>query len=236
MSGTRAARQATGLFKTSIYTGTAFGAGFGAAYLTAEHKELDRSLTQGHPYVQKLEAEGFKVESSLMSVPKHHLPNMITTGAFHAGGLGLAPATLLVHPDGRHQTIFYLGKELRHEHPATWTHKVWRYLFGASEASHFGIGTTLLDEGLAQCAFPYLPTKYGVTATLDVHMRRSLPSDDYLVLVAVPGDHSGRKSSASGSLHALHGTKLGPELMSGRVLMVEPWYFKYLTWALPSRT
>lgn len=235
MATRRAAKQSGSLLKSTIYMSGAFGMGLGSALATAESKELDESLTGTHPYVEKLKAQGFHVESTLLSLPKHHLPNMITTGAFHAGGLGLAPSTLLVHPDGRHQTIFHLGKELQHEHFENWRERVWNYLFGRENTTHYGVGTTLLDEGLAQCAFPYLPTKYGVTATLDVQMKRPLPSDEFLVLVATPGDHQGRKSYASGTLHALKDTNLGPALMSGRVLMVEPWYFKYITWALPSR-
>lgn len=99
---------------------------------------------------------------------------------------------------------------------------------------HTGLMTTLMDEGLSRCAFPSLPSKYGVTASLQLDFERPLPPNSFIVLRAQATKNEGRKSWAEGTLELLTDqsstTTASLPLVEGRVLMVEPKWAKYVVW------
>lgn len=125
-------------------------------------------------------------------------------GRLHSEG----PITLQDPQTGKIAMIFHVGNCL-----------VTKDNFPAACAAIF-------DEGLAQTAFPKLPNKIGLTGTLKLSPVKGLPPrDGFVVLQAQPTFAKGRRSEARGQLIALSS---GKALANGEVVMIEPWWGKYL--------
>ncbi|ODQ65116.1 hypothetical protein NADFUDRAFT_83192 [Nadsonia fulvescens var. elongata DSM 6958] len=90
---------------------------------------------------------------------------------------------------------------------------------------HQGVLTTLMDEGLCRCGFPALPNKYGVTAKLELDFIKRVHDDSYLVLNATAIETKGRKVVVQGDIRDLQS---GDLIVQGQVVLVEPWWAKYL--------
>lgn len=112
--------------------------------------------------------------------------------------------------------IFYVGNNLS-GHPGV---------------VHGGFLATMLDEGLARCAFPALPNKVGVTASLSINYRKPTMAGQYLILVANTTKVEGRKAWANGVIEPLEdyetkepGTPIQP-LVEAEALFIEPKHAK----------
>ena len=68
---------------------------------------------------------------------------------------------------------------------------------------HGGMLATLLDETLARCCFPALPSKIGVTANLQVDYRRPARAPGYFVIRAKTTKVDGRKAWVKGWIEEL---------------------------------
>ena len=98
---------------------------------------------------------------------------------------------------------------------------------------HGGLLATMLDEGLARCAFNSLPNKIGVTASLTVNYRKPVPAGSYLVLKAETTKVEGRKVWVKGRIEMLgQNEKPGQMLVEAEGLFIEPKYAKVSLTAL----
>ncbi|GME73809.1 unnamed protein product [Ambrosiozyma monospora] len=109
---------------------------------------------------------------------------------------------------------------------------------------HNGIITTLLDENLCFCGFPNLPSKRGVTARLTVNYLQKAPPNSNVVLVAQVKSAKGRKVVVEGYVETLGdhddghdgqgkgkgNSKGGVRIADAVCILVEPTWFKYLSW------
>lgn len=97
---------------------------------------------------------------------------------------------------------------------------------------HGGFLATMLDEGLARCAFPAMPNKVGVTASLNINYRKPTMAGQYLVLHAVTTKVEGRKAWSKGIIEPLEEfEKRQPDepakpLVEAEALFIEPKYAK----------
>lgn len=91
---------------------------------------------------------------------------------------------------------------------------------------------TIFDEGLAMDAFRVLPNHVGVTGTIELSELRpskARAEDRILVLRASAPEGKGRKAVVSGELFWLDSNK---PIASGKVVMIEPWWGKYMAFML----
>lgn len=68
---------------------------------------------------------------------------------------------------------------------------------------HGGLLATLLDEGLARCCFPALPSKVGVTASLNIEYKKLCQAGQVVVLRAQTTKVEGRKAWVEGRIETL---------------------------------
>ena len=96
-------------------------------------------------------------------------------------------------------------------------------LCGHAGIVHGGLLATLLDEGLARAAFPALPNKIAVTASLKVDYRKPCPAKRYVVLKAQTTKVEGRKAWVKGWIELLgEGTEENEKLVEAEALFIEP--------------
>lgn len=95
---------------------------------------------------------------------------------------------------------------------------------------HGGFLATMLDEGLARCAFPAMPNKVGVTANLTVNYRNPTLAGQYLVLKATTTKVEGRKAWAEGWIEQLESIDGEPpmKLVEATALFIEPRHAKVM--------
>ncbi|ANB15593.1 hypothetical protein AWJ20_3224 [Sugiyamaella lignohabitans] len=177
--------------------------------------------------VQQLRNDPRYVESHYFdAIPAYHQDVMVTSGKL--SGRGLITVEPLVFTskasssaeDGQEMYVFYhVGDRIMHHQ---------------RDSVHTGLLATLMDEGLSRCAFSRLPSKYGVTASLELDYKAPLPANSYIVLRAKNTDAKQRKSWAQGSLEVLDSSctleKHGEVIVEGSVLMIEPKWAKYIVW------
>lgn len=103
---------------------------------------------------------------------------------------------------------------------------------------HGGFLATMLDEGLATCAFASLPNHVGVTAQLDITYKRPTAASQYLVLKATTTQAEGRKVWTNGFIQNLDEftrSKTGAvatNLVEAKALFIEPRHAKVSKLAL----
>ncbi|KAH8800298.1 thioesterase family protein [Xylogone sp. PMI_703] len=68
---------------------------------------------------------------------------------------------------------------------------------------HGGFSSAVFDEALARCAFPVLPSKVGVTASLQVDYKKPVMANQILVLKAKVTEVNGRKAWVEGHIESL---------------------------------
>ena len=171
-------------------------------------REVDDHI-QNHPLSVKLRQDPRYVESRPhLKIPKEVIGHNLT------GGTLAGPDKIVVPPyyfndHTNHQVvkIFYLGSDVS-GHPGI---------------VHGGMLATLLDEGLARCAFPALPNKVGVTAMLNLEYLKPTMTGSFLVLRARVTKLEGRKAFVEGHIETLVGEDEEPEkLVSAKALFIEP--------------
>ncbi|SCW00104.1 LAFE_0B09538g1_1 [Lachancea fermentati] len=156
-------------------------------------------------------------------IPHAHRDYHVAQGLLYGPGhLEIDP--LVFHDENTKELIvfYHLGPNLGNE----------------NNRVHKGVLALLLDEALCYCGFPSLPNKRGVTARLSIDYARDVPVDSTVVLRAHVHEASGRKCVIKGTLETLPAKRwwnpLGREtstvLASATCILVEPKWFKYVTW------
>ena len=96
-------------------------------------------------------------------------------------------------------------------------------LCGYPGVIHGGFAATMLDEGMARCCFPALPSKVGMTASLKIDYKAPLPAESYVVLRAETTKVEGRKAWVKGRLEELRDDgEEGKVFVEAEALFVEP--------------
>ena len=144
---------------------------------------------QSHPYTNILKADPLLEESRphLKFPPATRAVNLTAGTLLGPGKLVLPPLVFSSRDGSRLASIQYLGPKLS-GHPGI---------------IHGGLLATMLDEGLAQCCFPALPNKIGVTASLKIEYRKPCPADRFVVLKATTMKVEGRKAWVKGRIESL---------------------------------
>ena len=142
--------------------------------------------------------------------PESHKRHSLTAGTLLGPGRFEVPPVVFCD-DKRLVSISYVGTDM----------------CGHVGIVHGGLLATMLDEGLARCAFNSLPNKIGVTASLTVNYRKPAPAGSYLVLKAETTKAEGRKVWVKGSIGSLGEDENADQvLVEAEGLFVEPKYAK----------
>ena len=148
-----------------------------------------------------------------LKLPKEVLAHNLTGGTLSGPGMIVVPPYIWNEKDGKSMTcIFYVGNDVS-GHPGI---------------VHGGFLATMLDEGLARCAFPAMPNKVGVTANLTINYKRPTMAGQFLVLKAKTTKTEGRKAWAEGYIASLEVPEGEEEesLVEASALFIEPKYAK----------
>lgn len=156
--------------------------------------------------------ERFKLVPVEKLIPEAHRYNQVSQGL-----MGLGHPVMLVDRDAGELVLFGKADNTN--------------LVGLDGKIHNGIILTLLDESLCFCGFDRLPSGRGVTANLKVDFHGKLPPGSSFVLTAKVGQARGRKVVIDGKLEVLSGRgAVGAPVADATCLLVEPKWFKWLTW------
>lgn len=151
-------------------------------------KEVDEHIRH-HRLAVSLRANPDFIESRPhLKIPEEIRHHNLTAGTLSGPEMIAVPPLFFNQKDGQSMIcIFYVG----------------HHLSGHPGIVHGGFLATMLDEGLARCAFPAMPNKVGVTANLNINYRKPTMAGQYLVLVAKTTKVEGRKAWAEGWIEPL---------------------------------
>ena len=192
-------------------------------------REINEHITQ-HPLCIELRSDPtWKESRPHLRIPDAVKSHNLTAGTLAGPGMLTVPPLYFNKHDGSEMIqIFYVGDSVS-GHPGI---------------VHGGFLATMLDEGLARCAFPAMKNKVGVTANLNINYRRPTLAGQFLVLRARTTGVEGRKAWAEGWIESLEDGELeakggvnGEEGQEGRkvrlveasALFVEPKHAKVRT-------
>lgn len=169
-----------------------------------------------HPLAKKLRDDPEVEETRYYDkIPVLHRENMLTTGLLAGkGALTVEPLVFRNKRTGEAHIFYHLGNRMD----------------GHDGIVHGGLLATLMDEGLTRTGFPFLPSKYGVTASLNLNYRAPVRSDSYIVLVTGVDEVKGRKVVVKGRLESLPESGSPITLVEAEIILVEPKWAKYVTW------
>lgn len=182
-------------------------------------KQIDEHI-KNHKVAQAFRANPEYVEARHHAkIPEEVKSHHLTAGSLAGPDMLAVPPLFFGQKDGKSMIcIFYVGQSL----------------CGHPGIVHGGFLATMLDEGLAFCAFPALPNKVGVTAQLNISYKKPTMAGQYLALIAQTTKVEGRKAWASGGIVPLDDIKLNedgsfsnediPMLVSAEALFIEPKY------------
>lgn len=123
-----------------------------------------------------------------MKIPAAIRDSNLTGGTLSGPGKIVVPPLQFAHKNGEsYVALFYLGPQL----------------CGHPGIIHGGLLATLLDEGLARCCFPALPSGVGVTASLKIDYRQPVRAEGFFVLRAETYQVQGRKAWVRGWIEQL---------------------------------
>ena len=186
---------------------------------TGRQREIEEHIA-GHALTKALRAKPHFTESRpTLKVHEAYRSSSLTAGALTGPGRLEVPPFVWQEDGGKSLvSIAYLGREL----------------CGYPGMVHGGLLATLLDEGLARCCFPALPSKIGMTANLTVNYRRPSPAGSFVVLRARTVKVDGRKAWVEGRIETLASNGEPPVvLVEATALMVEPKHAKVCSPACP---
>ena len=161
----------------------------------------------------------YKESRPHLKIPEEVRQHNLTAGTLMGPDMIVVPPYYFNEKEGRAMVcIFYVGS----------------HLSGHPGIVHGGFLATMLDEGLARCAFPALPNKVGVTAQLNISYKKPTMAGQFLVLVANTTAVEGRKAWSQGFICPLEEVtivdgKIGsPEgaLVTADALFIEPKHAK----------
>jgi len=167
------------------------------------------NFINNHHLVRELRANPDLSESRPhMKIPEPLRPHTLTGGILSGPGKIVVPPFSWSEKGGKSLvSVVYLGEDL----------------CGHPGIVHGGLLATLLDEGLARCCFPALPSKIAMTASLNINYRKPAPSGAFVVLRAKTVKVEGRKAWVEGHIETLVGEGEEPQvLVEASALFVEP--------------
>lgn len=169
-----------------------------------------------HPVTEELRQNTTLTESRPhLKIPATYRAHMLTAGVLSGPNRIIVPPFVFTDTEGKSFTsISYLGDEL----------------CGHPGIIHGGLLATLLDEGLARCAFNALPKKVAMTASLEVNYRAPCMANQAVVLKATTVKVEGRKAWVEGRIETMDGKLLA----EGKALMIEPKQVSSLARLMPS--
>ncbi|QEU62824.1 hypothetical protein KDRO_F07550 [Kluyveromyces lactis] len=189
-------------------------------------------------WVKKLkESSDYMMHRQSEKIPVPHRDYHVGQGLLYGPTkLEIDPVVFTDNAKNKIHVIYHLGHNLGNE----------------KNAVHKGVLSLLLDEALCFCGFPTLPSKRGVTASLDISFQKDVPVNSTIVLNAQVVETKGRKCIITGTLESPPvdpSTKLGSvkSLVAKSVpnwiynpkptvyatatcILVEPKWFKYVSW------
>ncbi|WEW55840.1 thioesterase [Emydomyces testavorans] len=168
-----------------------------------------------HPFTQSMRDNPlFKESRPHMQIPVELRLHNLTGGTLVGPNKIVVPPYTWSEAGGKSLvSMFYLGP----------------HVSGHPGIVHGGLLATLLDEGLAECCFPALPNKIGVTANLNIDYRRPARAGSYFVLRAKTTKVEGRKAWVEGWIETLPEDGKDPTiLVEAKALFVEPKYASLL--------
>lgn len=171
-------------------------------------REIDNFINT-HPLAQELRRNPAFTESRPhLKIPEELRARNLTAGTLAGPNKIVVPPYVWSEKGGKSLvSIFYLGSDVS-GHPGI---------------VHGGLLATILDEGLARCCFPALPSGVGVTANLNIDYRRPAPANSYAVLRAETVKVEGRKAWVEGRIETLPEEGKEPVvLVEAKALFVEP--------------
>ena len=148
-----------------------------------------------------------------LKIPEEVRRHNLTGGTLAGPGMIVVPPYIWSERGGKSMVaIFYLGNDVS----------------GYPGLVHGGMLATMMDEGLARCAFPAMPNGVGVTANLQINYRHTTRTAQFLVLRARTIKVEGRKAWAEGWIESLEPAGVGEaqKLIEATALFVEPRHAK----------
>jgi acyl-coenzyme A thioesterase PaaI-like protein len=148
-----------------------------------------------HPYVRSLVASGKYVIEHAYDVPDDMKEHSLTAGTLiFDGGISHTPVNLRLKQeivddtDTAELIVFYfLGPKL----------------CGHKGIIHGGLLATLVDESFCRCGFALLPSKRGVTASLELQYKAPTRANSFVIVHSKTTKHEGRKVWVEGSVKIL---------------------------------
>jgi acyl-coenzyme A thioesterase PaaI-like protein len=172
-------------------------------------REVDEHIKNCALAVELRAHPGFRESRPHLKIPPEVRQHNLTAGTLAGQGMIVVPPYYFNEKDGKSMVqIFYVGPDCS-GHPGI---------------VHGGFLATMLDEGLARCAFPAMPNKVGVTANLQISYLKPTMAGQFLVLRAKTTKVEGRKAWAEGWIESLEVPE-GEEpakLVEASALFVEP--------------
>ena len=182
-------------------------------------KELDDHI-KNCELAQTLRADpDYKESRPHLKIPAEVAQHNLTAGTLSGPDMIPVPPYYFNHKDGRNMVcIFYVGS----------------HVSGHPGIVHGGFLATMLDEGLARCAFSAMPNKVGVTAQLNIAYKKPTKASQFLVLFADTTKVEGRKAWSKGFIAPLDEVEIAedgsikyPEpLVGADALFIEPKHAK----------
>ncbi|KAH3664358.1 hypothetical protein WICMUC_005743 [Wickerhamomyces mucosus] len=213
--------------RKSIFSGVLFTTGF-ALFAKAwpansiEHNqrptedqriEVLNKIKDNHNFKNLLNNQDVTVLTHSSKIPKVHQTSHVSQGLlFGPQRLEIDPIVFMDEKNKELHAYYHLGKNL-----ASFDGKI-----------HNGVISTILDEFLCFCGFPYLPSKRGVTAKLSIDFLERVEPDATILLRAKVIEHKGRKVIIGGHVETLDAVP--KKLAEANCVLVEPKWFKYFGW------
>ncbi|KAI9882783.1 MAG: Aminomethyltransferase, mitochondrial, partial [Watsoniomyces obsoletus] len=173
-----------------------------------ESRQIERYI-QNHPLARSIRANpDFSESRPHLKVPEELRVHNFTGGTLAGPRRIVVPPVIWSEKGGKSLvSICFLGEDL----------------CGHPGIVHGGLLATLLDEGLAFCCFPALPSRIAMTANLNVNYRKPAPAGRYYVLRANTVKVEGRKAWVEGRIETLEEEGKEPIVVTeASALYIEP--------------
>lgn len=188
------------------------------------HNEDALSRVVSSPqYQQCAQDNAEKLHYGSHGVPLGHRRSFVPTGLLSGADLFGIDPIIFTNPEKKTLTGFYhLGKEM----------------VSHDGQIHNGAILTIMDGELCKCGFPELPSKRGVTASLELNFHNQAQPNSIAMLSARVVEIKGRKVVIEGVLEELPSLKKNSDtqlpvpviIATSRCVLVEPRWFKYVAW------
>lgn len=181
--------------------------------MSAQRQDILDKIKQTPDFQLLQENDDFFFDTHSSKIPKLHQDNHVSQGLlFGPKHIEIDPLIFINHKNRELEAFYHLGEKL----------------VDVDGNIHNGVVSTILDELLCFCGFPYLPSKRGVTAQLSINFLEQIKPDTSVVLKAKVVEHKGRKVIIDGHIETLD--KKPVRIADAVCVLVEPKWFKYFNW------